>query len=111
MQAVRSWSPRPVPSGSTIREAMAATAGRPTDRIEMRVAASVAHLGLILAPLLALTITTGVVPAITLDEPVLAGRPRRRLPPLDFGPGISPPPFGQVHPGWRGPRGGWSGRR
>jgi hypothetical protein len=41
-----------------IREALAATAGRPTDRIEMRVAASVAHLGLtarILAPLLALT--------------------------------------------------------
>ena len=66
---------------------MAATVGRPTDRIEMRVAASVAHLGLILAPLLALTITTGVVPAITLDEPVLAGRPRRRLPPLDSGPG------------------------
>jgi hypothetical protein len=90
---------------------MAATAGRPTDRIEMRVAASVAHLGLILAPLLALTITTGVVPAITLDEPVLAGRPRRRLHPLDFGPGIAAPPFGQVHPGWRGPGGGWSGRR
>ena len=89
---------------------MAATAGRPTDRIEMRVAASVAHLGLILAPLLALTITTGVVPAITLDEPVLAGRPRRRLP-RSIWAGISPPPFGQVHPGWRGPRGGWSGRR
>ena len=46
---------------------MAATAGRPTDRIEMRVAASVAHLGLILAPLLAL-ITTGVVPAFALDD-------------------------------------------
>ena len=47
MQAVRSWSPRPASLRfDRIREAMAATAGRPTDRIEMRVAASVAHLGL-----------------------------------------------------------------
>jgi hypothetical protein len=64
----------------------------------------------ILAPLLALTITTGVVPAIALDDLYwqddLGGAY-----PARFGPGISPPPFGQVHPGWRGPRGGWSGRR
>jgi hypothetical protein len=54
-----------------IREALAATAGRPANQIEVRVAASVAHLGLtarILSPLLALTITTGVVPAVTLDQ-------------------------------------------
>ena len=54
-----------------IREALAATAGRPANQIEVRVAASVAHLGLtarILSPLLALSITTGVVPAVTLNQ-------------------------------------------
>ena len=54
-----------------IREALAATAGRPANQIEVRVAASVAHLGLtarILSPLLALTITIGVVPTVTLDQ-------------------------------------------
>ena len=54
-----------------IREALAANADRPTDQIEVRVAASITHLGLtarILSPLLALTITTGVVPAVTLDQ-------------------------------------------
>jgi hypothetical protein len=54
-----------------IREALGASAGRPANQIEVRVAASAAHLGLtarILSPLLALTITTGVVPAVTLNQ-------------------------------------------
>jgi hypothetical protein len=54
-----------------IREALGTTAGRTANQIEVRVAASVAHLGLtarILSPLLALSITTGVVPAVTLNQ-------------------------------------------
>jgi hypothetical protein len=54
-----------------VRAALAATAGRPTAQIEVRVAASVAHLGLtarVISPLLACTLTFGAVPAITLDD-------------------------------------------
>lgn len=64
-----------------VREALAESVGRSPDTVELRVAASVAQLGLVarlLSPVLGAALTARVVPDVTLDavwwQPVL-GRP------------------------------------
>lgn len=63
-----------------VREALAESAGRAPDTVELRVAASVAQLGLVarlLSPVLGAALTARVVPDVTLDtvwwQPVLGG--------------------------------------
>jgi hypothetical protein len=65
---------------AAVREALAASVSRSPDDIELRVAASVAHLGLVarlLAPALGAALTAGIVPEFTLDtvwwQPLLGG--------------------------------------
>jgi hypothetical protein len=65
---------------AAVRAALAATGGRASESVEVRVAASVVHLGLVarvVSPLLAIAVLGGKVPTLTLAQmwwqPVLGG--------------------------------------